>query len=58
MKPRWLYWFRFPNGGPTVEMVDLPAGPQRFRWSAIYGLQLGPWFIGTIKGRKVMEEKP
>ncbi len=55
--PCRLYWLRFlPDGGPTVEMTDLPAGPQRFRWSGIYGLQIGPWFVGTIKGRRVAEE--
>lgn len=49
-----LYWFRFLKGGPTVEMVDLPSGPQLFRWSGIFGLQIGPWFIGAIKGQKVL----
>jgi len=51
-RPGWLYWFGFPGGGPTVEMVDLPRGPQRFRWSGIYGVQIGPWFVGAIKGKK------
>ena len=58
-KPGWFYWFTFArDGGPTVEMVDLPSGPQRYRWTGIYGVQIGSWFIGSIRGAALSTEAP
>lgn len=43
------YWQTFDGEGLPVTMPALPR-TNHFRWHGIYGLQLGPWFIGVIHG--------
>ncbi len=43
-----LHWHRFGKPGLPVEFVAIPT--RYFRWTGIYGLQIGPWFIGVVKG--------
>lgn len=42
-----IYWHRFLNGLPVT--VHLLTRDRTFLWTRIYGVQLGPWFIGCIK---------
>lgn len=44
------FWIGFPAPGLRMQLPDLPATRQ-FRWRGIYGLQVGPWFIGCINGK-------
>ena len=46
---RWFewHWHTFTEGLP----VTFPAlSVKHFRWTGVYGLQAGPWFIGVVKG--------
>jgi len=45
MATRW-YWFRFLALPVTLHLQH----DHRFVWTRLYGLQLGPWFFGAIKG--------
>ena len=46
-----LYWFRFArDGGLPVRFPAFRRDARRFRWTGLYGVQIGPWFIGAIKG--------
>ena len=34
-------------------LVTLPSGKsEAFDWTRIYGVQVGPWFFGAIRGEK------
>lgn len=45
------YWFHFArDGGLPVSFPALARRARRFRWQGLYGVQIGPWFIGAIKG--------
>ena len=47
-----LYWIKFRrNGGLPVRFPAMPRGSRRFRWTGLYGVQIGDWFIGAVKGR-------
>ena len=49
MNLRW-YWLRFVDG-PMVTF-HLQSNYQ-VRWNRIFGVQLGPWFVGAVRSRDV-----
>lgn len=44
------HWHRFDAPGLPVTMPAL-SRIKHFRWRGIYGVQIGPWFIGAVKGQ-------
>lgn len=48
-----LYWYRFINGFDVTYHLE---HDWTSRWRAIRGVQIGPWFIGAIKGEIKTEE--
>jgi hypothetical protein len=48
---RW-YWFRFARR-PLPITVHLDKRDRQYHWRGIYGLQVGPWFVGAIKGSEI-----
>lgn len=42
---RW-YWLRLEGLPVTVHAIRV----HHFRWTQIRGVQIGPWFIGAIRG--------
>lgn len=45
---KW-YWFQFDNLRLTLHL----RRDFSLRWSGIYGLQVGSWFFGVIRGDQV-----
>lgn len=45
------YRVRLQTG--VLVTVRLLTRDRRFRWTRIYGVQCGPWFIGAIRGTEV-----
>lgn len=43
-----LYWFKFLGLPVTVHLRK----DHKFLWTRIYGAQIGPWFIGVIRGQE------
>lgn len=48
MSVRW-YWHLFSKARPLPVTVHA-LRDHRFYWRCICGLQIGPWFIGVIRG--------
>lgn len=48
-----FYWFKFGLPGLPVELPAMPRHARRFRWTGLYGVQIGSWFFGAIKGDAV-----
>lgn len=44
-----LHWHRYRALPVTLHLER----DWRFHWFGIYGLQIGAWFIGAIKGSRV-----
>lgn len=51
MTVRW-YWWRFRALPVTVHLKR----DRLFHWQQIRGVQIGPWFIGAIRGHAVLDE--
>lgn len=46
------YWFRFTrDGGLPVIFPAFAEERRHYRWTGLYGVQIGPWFFGAVKGR-------
>jgi hypothetical protein len=43
------YWWRAQPGRPLIVNVRAIT-THRFAWSMVRGVQIGPWFVGVIKG--------
>ena len=52
--PCW-YWCRFARRLPVT--VHL-ATDQRFTWTGIYGVTIGSWFVGAIRGAEAIMPPP
>jgi hypothetical protein len=48
----FVYWHRFQSLPVTLHLTR----DRRFSWTRIYGVQVGPWFIGAIRGTEVRNE--
>lgn len=49
LRPRW-YWFRFRSGFRVTFHLKTD---HVVRWTHIYGVQIGGWFIGAVKSGPV-----
>lgn len=47
-----IYWHAYRALPVTLHL----ARDHRFHWTGIYGVQLGPWFIGAIRGSAAPEQ--
>lgn len=45
---KWPEIYRFQFAGLPVTIHINPS--KRFKWTHIYGIGIGPWFIGAIRG--------
>ncbi|WP_449411124.1 hypothetical protein [Methylobacterium komagatae] len=45
------YWFSLRrDGGMPVSFTTAFKETRSYRWTGLYGIQIGPWFFGAIKG--------
>lgn len=45
------YWFSLRRDGVMpVSFTTAFRETRQYRWTGLYGIQIGPWFVGAIKG--------
>ena len=48
-----LFNLKYNHGFPvTMQLINKHV----FKWDRVYGVQIGNWFIGGIRGHKIQEE--
>lgn len=48
-----LLVYRYHLEHPLMVRVLSLYPHQDFEWTNIYGLQIGPWFLGAIRGKQI-----